>query len=81
MSAMTPAAGQLVHAVMGVDWHGWLFLLGVIAACWVLAVAVTGALFAGGSARSSQRDPAPVAADNAGPANPPASHTRNRRHV
>ncbi|MEN4478913.1 hypothetical protein [Mycolicibacterium cosmeticum] len=50
MSAMTPAAGQLVHAVMGVDWHGWLFLLGVIAACWVLAVAITGALFAGGSA-------------------------------
>ncbi len=81
MSAMTPAAGQLVHAVMGVDWHGWLLMLGVLAACWVVAVAITAALFAGGSARSSQRDPSPVVADHATAANSSASHTRNRRHV
>ncbi|WP_131722652.1 hypothetical protein [Mycolicibacterium chlorophenolicum] len=58
-------AEHLTHAVMGVDWHGWLLLLGVLAGCWMLVVLIIGALFARGAALPPQRNPVGTVTDDA----------------
>lgn len=69
-----------MHAMMGVDWHGWLFLAGVLAASWMVAVVIAAALFAG-SARSAQHGAARTIADDAEGPHSPSSPPRKRRRV
>ncbi|MBX9918863.1 hypothetical protein H7J08_12680 [Mycobacterium frederiksbergense] len=46
MSTLT-MAGHVAHGVSGGDWHSWLVMLGVLVACWTVALLATTALFAG----------------------------------
>lgn len=47
--------GEAAHVVSGDDWHSWLFMFGLIVACWVAALLATAALFSPPTARARTR--------------------------